>query len=50
MLSLCQTVIMFQSSAILLATTVDYRERTDQQWKTEPGCFLLGRLCLNILL
>lgn len=50
MLSLCHAVIMFQSSAILLATTVDYRERTDQQWKTEPGCFLLGRLCLNILL
>lgn len=46
----CLAVIMFQSSAILLATTVDYGERTDQQWKTEPGCFLLGRLCLNILL
>lgn len=47
---LCHAVIMFQSSAIPFATTVDYRECTDQQWKTEPGCFLLGRLCLNILL
>lgn len=44
------TVIMFQSSSILFGTTVDYRERRDQQWKTEPGCFLLGRLCLNVLL
>lgn len=42
-----RAVIMFQSSSIRFGTAVDYR---DQQWKTEPGCFLLGRLCLNVLL